>query len=197
MTLIIVPLTNTQYPRSLRKLTRKGAPQSGAERNRLFKDVEHLVRLAAVMVIALVAFLVLRAAVVPHSFGQYGHYRGDAIAEIAGRPIAHAGHEVCEACHTDVVDQKKLGRHLVVPCEACHGALARHADDPTSVKPPKLDTAVVCARCHEANSAKPKGFPQVATADHSGGLACDTCHQPHRPKIEPVAETKPVTEGKK
>jgi hypothetical protein len=24
----------------------------------------------------------------------------------------------------------------------------------------------------------------VVTADHSGGLACDTCHQPHRPKIE-------------
>lgn len=165
----------------------------------LFKDTEHLIRLAAVMVIALVAFVFLRAAVVPHSFGQYGHYRGDAIGEAAARPIGHAGHDVCEACHTDVVDQKKLGKHVVVACEACHGAQAKHADDPASIKPPKLDTAVVCARCHEANSAKPKTFPQVVTADHSGGLACDTCHQPHRPKIEDSAgsKSKPATEAKK
>ena len=169
----------------------------------MFKDTEHLIRLAAVMIIALVAFVVLRAAVVPDSFGQYGHYRGAAIAEIAARPIAHAGHDACEACHTDVVDQKKLGKHVVVPCEACHGALAKHADDPASVKPPKLDTAVVCARCHEANSAKPKTFPQVATADHSGGIACDTCHQPHKPKIEQTKtetkteEHKPAAGGKK
>jgi len=156
----------------------------------MFKDTEHLIRLVAVMVIAIIAFVALRAAVVPKSFGQYGHYRGAAIAETAGRPIAHAGHDVCEACHTDVVEQKKLGEHVVVACEACHGPHAKHADDPASIKPPKLDTAVVCSRCHEANSAKPKNFPQVVTADHSGGLACNLCHQPHRPKIEDTTATK-------
>jgi Cytochrome c7 and related cytochrome c len=148
------------------------------------KDIEHLIRLAVVMVIAVIAFVVLRTAVVPRSFGEYGHYRGAAIAENASRPIAFAGHEACEGCHTDVVEQKKLGKHVVVPCEACHGALARHVDDPASVTPSKLDTTVLCARCHEANSAKPKSFPQVASADHSGGIACDTCHQPHQPKID-------------
>lgn len=160
-----------------------------------FKDIEHLIRVAVVLAVALLAFAILRASVVPHSFGQYGHYRGDAIQEIAARPIAHAGHEACETCHTDVVDQKKLGKHVVVACEACHGPQAQHAEDPGSVKPAKLDTAILCARCHEANSAKPKGFPQVATADHSGGLACDTCHQPHKPKIE--AESKATVGGKK
>ena len=166
----------------------------GAENPDLFKDIEHLIRLAVVIAVALVAFVLLRAAVVPHSFGQYGHYRGAAISEIASRPVALAGHATCEGCHTDIVDQKKLGKHVVVACEACHGALAKHADDPASVQPKKLDTAVVCSRCHEANSAKPKDFPQVATADHSGGIACDTCHQPHRPKIEAA---KIETEGKK
>jgi len=161
----------------------------------VFKDIEHLIRLTLVMAIAAVAFVMVRAAVIPHSFGQYGHYRGDAIAEIASRPLAFAGHQVCESCHTEVVDQKKLGKHIVVPCEACHGALSRHAEDPASVTPPKLDTAVVCARCHEANSAKPRTFPQVVTADHSDGIACDTCHQPHRPGLE-MSKTK-VAEGKK
>jgi hypothetical protein len=175
------------------------AGQDGAWNVNLFKDIEHLIRLVAVIAIALVAFVVLRAAVVPRSFGEYGHYRGAAIAEIAARPIGLAGHETCEACHSEVVDQKKLGKHVVVACEACHGALAKHADDPGSVQPAKLDTAVVCTRCHEANSAKPKNFPQVATAEHSGGLACDTCHQPHRPKIdtEKTGDAKVVTEGKK
>jgi hypothetical protein len=161
----------------------------------MFKDIEHLIRLALVMAVAVVAFVAVRAAVIPRSFGQYGHYRGDAIAEIAARPIAFAGHQVCEGCHTDVVDQKKLGKHVVVPCEACHGALSSHAEDPASVTPPKLDTALLCSRCHEANSAKPKSFPQVVTADHSGGIACDTCHQPHKPGIE--SSDKTVAEGKK
>ncbi len=150
----------------------------------MFKDLEHLLRLVVVILILLAVFLGLRAAIVPRSFGQYGHYRGAALSEMAARPVAFAGHEACEACHTDVVDVKKQGRHVNVPCEACHGAQAKHADDPASVKPPLPDTAVICARCHEANSAKPKGFPQVVTADHAGGVACDTCHQPHKPKIE-------------
>ena len=168
----------------------------------MFRDIEHLLRLAIVIAVALAVFLVLRAAVVPHSFGEYGHYRGAAIPEAAARSVAYAGHESCEACHTDIVEQKKQGRHVVVACEACHGPLAKHADDPASVNPPKLDTAVVCTRCHEANSAKPKWFPQVVTADHAGGIACDTCHQPHRPKIEEEkteakTATKSRTEGKK
>ena len=136
------------------------------------------------MLIALAAFLGLRAAVIPQSFGQYGHFRGAALGEIAARPIAYAGHATCEGCHVDVLDEKKLGRHANVACEACHGPQAKHADDPTTGKPPKLDTAVVCSRCHETNSAKPKFMPQVNTADHSGGVPCDTCHKPHRPKIE-------------
>jgi len=185
----------SQLSKSIAQICAQPAP--GIWRNHLFKDIEHLVRLAAVIAIALIAFVALRVVVVPKSFGQYGHYRGAAIAEAAARPVAFAGHETCEACHTDVVDQKKQGRHVVVLCEACHGAQAKHADDPASVKPPKLDTAVVCARCHEANSAKPKAFPQVATADHSQGLACDTCHQPHRPKIDDQADTKPATKVKK
>ncbi len=105
------------------------------------------------------------------------------LSEIAARPVNFAGHQACEACHTDVLEKKKDGKHAHVNCEACHGPLARHADDPASVTPPKLDAAVLCVRCHEANAAKPKNFPQVVSADHASGLACDTCHQPHSPVI--------------
>jgi hypothetical protein len=147
------------------------------------KDSGHLFRLAAVFVAGILLFLVIRGFLVPKSFGQYGHYRGDAIAEMAARPVNFAGHETCESCHADVLSKKKDGKHAHVNCEACHGPLAKHSDDPASVKPDKFDTAVLCVRCHEANAAKPKAFPQVASVDHSTGLPCETCHQPHSPAI--------------
>ena len=147
----------------------------------VFKDAGHLFRFAALFVVGTLTFLGVRGFFVPKSFGEYGHYRGNAIAEIAARPIHYAGHQACETCHTDVVDKKKDGKHAQVNCEACHGPLAKHADDP-SVEPAKLDTAVLCLRCHTASAAKPKGFPQVAE-DHSSGLPCETCHQPHSPAI--------------
>jgi hypothetical protein len=182
----------------------------------VFKDAGHLFRFAGLFVLAFLVFLVVRHYVVPKSFGQYGHYRGAAIGEIAAHPAKFAGHDTCEACHADVQDKKKNGKHASVNCEACHGALVkqlpapevhpanlyqhlltlaglsfpperpllRHADDPTSVTPELPDTAVLCARCHTASTAKPKGFPQVVPADHSNGVPCQTCHDPHSPGMD-------------
>ena len=148
------------------------------------KDAAHLFRFAGLFVIAFLVFLLIRGYVVPKSFGQYGHYRGAAIGEIAAHPAKFAGHQACEACHTDIADTKSKGKHAHVNCEACHGALAMHADDPTSLTPTKPDTAVLCARCHTATAAKPKSFPQVDPADHSGGAPCQTCHNPHNPGFD-------------
>ncbi len=149
-----------------------------------FKDARHLFRLLGLFAIGIAAVLVGRAILVPKSFGKYGHYRGDAIAEISSLPVAFAGHQACEACHSDVLDGKSKGSHKGVNCEACHGALAKHVDDPGTIQPAKLDTQVLCVRCHEVNGARPKGFPQIAAKEHNeAGLPCDTCHQPHNPKI--------------
>ena len=148
----------------------------------VFKDAGHLFRLAVVFVVVFLLFLGIRSLVIPRSFGQYGHYRGNAIPEIAGRPINFAGHQACETCHVEVLEKKRDGKHAQVNCEACHGPLAKHADDP-SVQPVKVDTAVLCIGCHAASAAKPKGFPQVAAADHFSGLACETCHNPHSPAV--------------
>jgi hypothetical protein len=147
-----------------------------------FKDAGHLFRFGFVFVIAFLGFLVLRHFVVPKSFGEYGHYRGASIAEIAAHPIHFAGHDTCETCHADILDTKKSGKHAKVNCEACHGPLAKHADDP-SIQPAKLDTATLCVRCHAASAAKPKNFPQVDADQHSTRLPCETCHQPHSPAI--------------
>jgi hypothetical protein len=150
---------------------------------KLSKDSSHLFRFLGLFVIAFLIFLVVRHFVVPKSFGEYGHYRGAAINEIAGLPVKFAGHQACEACHSDIADTKNNGKHAHVNCEACHGALADHASDPASVIPTLPDTTVLCARCHTASAAKPAGFPQVKIDEHSGGLPCKTCHNPHTPVI--------------
>ena len=151
------------------------------------KDSGHLFRMAGVFAAGIALFLIARIIFVPKSFGQYGHYRGAALQEIAAKPIMFAGHGACESCHTDVQETKSKGVHAHVACESCHGPLAKHADDPTALQPPKMDAAVLCVRCHEANKAKPKAFPQVVSADHSGGVVCNTCHQPHSPRIAEAA----------
>lgn len=147
------------------------------------KDAAHLLRLVWVVAAGVLLFLVVRGFLVPKSFGQYGHYRGNALVEAKDHPIAYAGHEACVTCHSEVLDIKVKGKHARVNCEACHGPLAKHAEDPGGIQPVKLDTAKLCVRCHEANSAKPKHFPQVVSAEHSAGLACNECHQPHSPAM--------------
>ena len=157
--------------------------------NNRFKNAAHLIRVALVFLAGFGVFVVVRGMIVPKSFGQYGHYRGDALREAAARTPLFAGREACEACHQEVVDLKKTGKHVIVGCEACHGPLAKHAADPAAVVPVKLDTAVLCVKCHEANSAKPRQFPQVISKEHAGDTACGVCHQPHKPKIGDDAPT--------
>ncbi|MBL8218737.1 MAG: hypothetical protein JNL62_05890 [Bryobacterales bacterium] len=147
-----------------------------------FRDAAHLVRLVVVVLIAIAAFAGLRSLMVPETFGQYGHYRGSALEENRQRPVSFAGRQACAECHDAAVEAKNAGKHVNVGCEACHGPLAKHAEDP-SLKPVKPDSATLCARCHEKNSAKPRAFPQVATKDHNAGMACGDCHQPHQPKL--------------
>ncbi len=151
---------------------------------RFFRDAGHLLRFAGLFVIAFLIFWVIRGFVVPKTFGQYGHYRAAAINEIGARPVKFAGHDACEACHTDEQALKVKGKHAHVNCEACHGPQAAHAADPGSATPAKLDTAVLCVRCHSASAARPKTFPQVVADEHSNGVPCETCHQPHSPAID-------------
>jgi hypothetical protein len=149
-----------------------------------FKDSEHLLRLAAVFIVGILIFVVLRSQFVPKSFGKAGHYRYDALAEIESRPVVYAGHQACEDCHSDIVKVKTDGKHAHVNCEACHGPAENHVQDPASVKPTLPDTKVLCARCHAQVAGRPATFPQVDIKEHSGGEACKTCHQPHSPLLQ-------------
>ena len=147
------------------------------------RNAAHLIRPAVVLIAALGVFLVIRSAVVPKAFGQYGHYRPGALEMIRQKPISFAGQDTCVLCHDEEAKTRAAGKHAHVACESCHGPLAEHADDPGSHVPQLPDVANLCRRCHEKDPAKPQGFPQVATAEHSGGMLCNSCHQPHNPHL--------------
>jgi len=144
----------------------------------------HLLRALALFAAGFLVFLVIRGILVPHGFGELGHFRPGALLDSRARPIAFAGRAACEACHGEVVQARTGSKHAGLNCEACHGPLAAHAEDPTAVHPTLPETRTLCPVCHEQNMAKPAGFPQVAAADHAGEEPCGGCHRPHHPEPE-------------
>jgi hypothetical protein len=142
-----------------------------------------LIRPAIVLLAGIALFLVIRSAVIPKAFGQYGHYRPGALDAIRQKPVSFAGQDACVLCHDSEASARAAGKHAHVACEACHGPLAKHANDPAANVPKLPDVANLCRRCHEQDPAKPKGFPQVNTVEHSGGMTCNSCHQPHNPHL--------------
>lgn len=149
----------------------------------VLRESEHLFRMGGLFVVGILLFLVLRAATMPPEFGKYGHYRPGALDDAASRPLHFAGKESCETCHDDVAASRVGGKHEGVRCEACHGALARHAEDPVA-NPDALPRAVgLCEGCHARLAGRPAWFPQVEPKEHAEGDACTACHDPHDPGL--------------
>lgn len=148
-----------------------------------FKNIEHLVRLAALFLAAILVFAVARAALVPDDFGTLGFYRAGSLGDVGARTPSYAGRVRCVECHEDVTTTAAPSRHKNIGCENCHGALRKHADDP-EVAPPKLDGRADCLRCHAANAGRPATFLNIDAAEHSGDDPCSSCHKPHDPRAE-------------
>ena len=149
----------------------------------LLRDGSHLIRVAALFGAGVLAFFVMRGLLVPADFGRYGHYRAGALEDNRKRAAVFAGKPACLDCHSEVADLQKGSKHAAVRCEACHGALARHAGDP-DVKPAKLAPTRLCLTCHRATAGRPARFPQVDPEDHAEGADCVSCHRPHHPEQE-------------
>ena len=141
-------------------------------------------RLLIVFIVLAVAFLALRAAMVPASFGKRGFYRADALKMLADRPMAHAGRLACLKCHEDNV-KASLHFKAGVSCEVCHGPALAHVEDCTDVKlyplRPKLER--LCGTCHAMIPGRRSSFPQVTLKDHNPGVACKECHQFHSQEV--------------
>lgn len=151
-------------------------------------DYSHTHRLLVVVSLGIALFGVVRWLAVPSSFGQYGHYRGLAIATARGIEPRHLGERACVKCHAKIAKLHDKDAHSTNPCESCHGPGWQHAKNPKKNKMVRPAGRTVCLVCHERLQARPMSFPQIDVQSHFKlvgvkyqGVKCIQCHSPHEP----------------
>jgi hypothetical protein len=148
-----------------------------------FQMPPQLLRILLLVVGIVVSYSIARYFLTPATFGQYGWYRGAALAQLADRERVYAGKKGCEECHSDTMQKLLKDGHKTLSCESCHGPGLAHADNP-DVKIDKNHYSP-CIRCHEANPSRPKWHKQIVTKTHYTGSKCTECHMPHMPSEVP------------
>jgi len=171
------------------------------------EHTKHLWRAILLILIVIGLYVVLRAPIVHYfypTFGEYGPYRGNSLREEMAMKVGHGtGIESCAQCHEDRVGEFIETAHAGINCETCHAPLATHVhfDDiedfmanpdnyEWSDEMAILQAKDLCIRCHEAQPAKPHGFPQVTIVEHlaeneveNSPDVCLDCHDPHDPSM--------------
>jgi len=143
---------------------------------------KHILRLLALAVGFIILALAAKSYFTPDSFYQFGHYRGDSVAQIAADAPKFKGTDYCQECHEERHVEWTAGTHKVVKCEVCHGAVREHpVDGELPVVP--TDTVKLCTLCHESMPTRPAAQPQIVVSEHAGTEQCATCHNPHSPRI--------------
>ena len=162
----------------------------------------HIVRLVILMVAFGVAAYGAKIFFTADSFYEYGHYRGNSVAEIASDKPKYKGTAYCESCHAQQFTDWSKGIHngadvgKIVRCEVCHGPAggrddrgmfvnsATGPDHPQNLKlVVPTDTRKLCTLCHEKMAGRPAQQPQIVVAEHAGTQQCTVCHNPHSPKL--------------
>lgn len=149
---------------------------------RSLRPPPQILRLVVLAVGVVATYAVARHFLTPRSFGEYGHYRGAALGEIASHRPEFAGATACAECHATVAKTLAEHEHRGISCESCHGPGREHDLNP-HFQLVKL-TDATCLRCHAANPARPAWLKQINVANHYGD-GCTGCHFPHHPNDSP------------
>lgn len=159
---------------------------------------KHIVRLLLILGFFLLLALVAKAYLTDPSFYEYGHYRADAVPELAAGEPVFKGSAYCLGCHEKRKSDWQNGAHVAVQCEVCHGTNREvclnpgreHTENEKSAIP--TDTIRLCTTCHLAMPARPDSQPQIVLGQHpfpdEETPQCYTCHKPHSPSNKEPAE---------
>lgn len=142
-----------------------------------------IIRLVLLTVGIIGGYFIARSLLTPRSFGQYGWYRGDALAERASLPRSYAGKKECAECHDDKAAQLAKDRHKSLSCEVCHGPGQAHVENFDNKM--ALLATDRCLRCHESNPSRPAWHKQINPREHYPKDKCIGCHVPHAPSQMP------------
>jgi len=148
----------------------------------------HIVRLLTIIGVLVVGFVIVRSLLVPASFGEYGHYRGDNLSEQMAILPVHQGPDMCGQCHEEQYGDWQDGGHLTVTCEVCHGHWEIHNGNLTTMT--AVNTSDACLLCHQHITGRPESFSQIAgfvqhlkdqELSEEDADGCVDCHDPHAP----------------
>jgi cytochrome c553 len=142
---------------------------------------KHITRLLILIAAAVIVSLIAMKFLTVDSFYRFGHYRANSVIEIAAQEPVYQTPKYCQDCHNERHAQWSANSHKTVTCEVCHGAAKGHPEK--GKLPIPSDTAKLCTLCHEAMPERPRTQPQIQVAQHANGQKCNTCHNPHAPKI--------------
>lgn len=144
---------------------------------------EQIVRILIIIAIFVGSLLVIRGFVIPATLKDNDLHIKDTIKRELEKGIKYGGIALCHECHEDQHNTLKSGYHKNLSCETCHGPAENHGhgDDPSANKPHKPGKREFCLICHEYNSSRPTGFPQVNPSLHNPVKPCIGCHKSHDP----------------
>lgn len=138
--------------------------------------------LLSLFAIFIITFLVIRHFLVPDSFFEYGHYRGNSLIDNANKELVFATKATCIECHPDINEKLLSDLHSGLSCVVCHGPGLAHANEPDSSNIVKKSGRENCGRCHSINPARSKDvITQIDVAEHHKEKNdCIECHNPHQ-----------------
>jgi len=150
---------------------------------------KHVFRVFLLLIAGIVVLVLGRSLFVPPSWGQFGAYRGAALAQHRALDPRHGGNDACRECHDDEPDELAAGAHHSLACEGCHAPLSVHVTDGEwTAEMPVRHSATLCLGCHERLEARPASHPQIDPAAHleemdaePGPESCVDCHEAHSP----------------
>jgi hypothetical protein len=163
------------------------------------EHAKHVFRVLIALVALIATYVLVRGSFVPKSFGRYGAYRYDNVAEQRDKPLVHGAVGACGECHQPVAAKHAGAKHATVPCEDCHAPLATHVRagkrSAAMVKDPSYQ---LCVRCHRKLASRPAAvIKQVVPEEHVtrqgeklAGNVCVGCHDPHSPQMGDDGEKK-------
>jgi len=158
---------------------------------------KHIVNLLLLLGLFLLLAFAAKIYLTDPSFYKYGHYRADAVPEIAAGEPLYKGAAYCLDCHDEREADWSIGTHVTVQCEVCHGTEREHPDNGITLVP--ADTIKLCSTCHEALPTRPAWQPQIVLAGHpfpdEETEQCQNCHDPHAPGDDESTAASPGIEA--
>jgi len=153
---------------------------------------KHIVRLLVLIAVVAIVAIAAKKILTADTFYQYGHYRGNAVAEIASKVPKLQGSASCQSCHKEVYAEWAVGIHrkstkngvvqgVVIKygpnCEVCHtGPAGNHPSKEAMPLSVEDKVTTITHLEHKVHPANVPGRNLMLSPEDMRGI-CLNCHE--------------------